>query len=178
MASNVGDQCSRGLTERQIRLDPRLIGLINQHHFAELAFAFGVLGREEVAPTRLCAQNFAARGDLESFRDGFPGLTASNRFRHRERKIAAATRITNSFSPANRAAEAPSSKELTRSPVQTGIGNFSGAWTLEIGISLAASPVQIEPWKPRRRRSRMSSLSALGLAGLKRPRSFATKMRG
>jgi len=35
---------------RQIRLDPRLVRLIDTRHFAQLPFAFRIFGREQMTP--------------------------------------------------------------------------------------------------------------------------------
>lgn len=45
----------------------------------------------------MLAQNLARSGDLESFRDGFPRLTARNRLGHKARKIGAVRWGNNRF---------------------------------------------------------------------------------
>ena len=47
---------------------------------------------------RMLAHDLARSRDLESFRDGLPGLAARDRFRHKARKIAQFLRVTNAFS--------------------------------------------------------------------------------
>ena len=70
-------------------MDPR--------HFAEVAFALGILGREQMPARRLGTQNFAATGDLEPLRDCFACLAARDWFRHEARKIDAGTVLTTAF---------------------------------------------------------------------------------
>jgi hypothetical protein len=79
------------LTERQVRLNPRFVGLIEHQRFAELAFALRAFQAKQMAPRGLRAQNLAARGDFEPFRDGFACLTASDWLGHEARKIAQLT---------------------------------------------------------------------------------------
>jgi len=43
--------------------------------------------------------DFARRGDLEPFRDGFSSFAARNRFRHKARKIAAVSARDKRFCP-------------------------------------------------------------------------------
>jgi hypothetical protein len=85
------------LTVRQVRLNSCDVGLINQHHFCQMSFALGALGRHQMPTGGLRTQNFAASGDLESFRDGFPGLASSDGLRHRARKIEKVRRLTTGF---------------------------------------------------------------------------------
>jgi hypothetical protein len=66
------------LTERQIRFDARFVRFVDSRHLAEVTFAFGILGRKQMAPGRLGTQNFAASGDFEPFRDRFARLAASD----------------------------------------------------------------------------------------------------
>ena len=49
---------------------------------------------------RVLTHDLARSRDLESFRDGLPGLAARDRFRHKARKIAQFLQVTNAFSPA------------------------------------------------------------------------------
>jgi hypothetical protein len=84
-------------TKRKIRPDARLVRFIDLRDLAQLTFALGVFRREQMPPRRLCAQDFAASSDFKSFRDSFARFAASDRFRHKARKIIAAAAITNSF---------------------------------------------------------------------------------
>ncbi|MEY2530202.1 MAG: hypothetical protein QOI96_287, partial [Verrucomicrobiota bacterium] len=64
--------------EREICFDPRFVGPVHARHFAEVAFAFGILGREQVAPGSLGTQNFAGASDFKPFRDRFACFAARN----------------------------------------------------------------------------------------------------
>jgi hypothetical protein len=85
------------LAKRKIRLNPRLISLIDLRDLAQLTSALGVFPREQVTPRRLRAQDFAACGDFKSFRDSFARFAAGDWFWHKARKIIATAAITNSF---------------------------------------------------------------------------------
>jgi hypothetical protein len=66
------------LTEWQVRFDPCFVRFVDARHLTKMAFAFRILGRKQVTPGRLRAQNFAACGDLEPFRDRFASFAASD----------------------------------------------------------------------------------------------------
>jgi hypothetical protein len=76
------------LTERQIRFDPRLVGLVEHQRLAELAFALRAFQAKKMAPRRLGTQNLAPRGNFEPFRDGFACFAASDGLGHEAQKIA------------------------------------------------------------------------------------------
>jgi hypothetical protein len=75
------------LAKRQIRFNPSDVRFVHLSSLAQLPFAFRILRRKQMAARGLCSQNLAARGDLESFRDGFLGFAASDWLRHKARKI-------------------------------------------------------------------------------------------
>jgi hypothetical protein len=56
------------LTEWQVRLYPRHIGLVYERRFAKPAFALCVFRRQQMASRRPGPQNLATRGDLEALR--------------------------------------------------------------------------------------------------------------
>jgi hypothetical protein len=45
----------------------------------------------------MLAPDFSGPGDLEPFRDGFPGFAARNRLWHKARKIPQPARLTTAF---------------------------------------------------------------------------------
>jgi hypothetical protein len=85
------------LTERKVGFDSRLVGFMNTRHLTKMPFTLRAFGREQMTPGRLGAQNFAAAGDLKSFRDRFARLAARNWLRHEARKIDAVVTLTTSF---------------------------------------------------------------------------------
>jgi hypothetical protein len=74
-----------------------------------------------MAPGRLGAQNLAASGNFEPFRNGFPSFTAGDGLGHEARKIDAAAAMTNPFSRTVRTAklQIPSSKVQRNSKAQS-----------------------------------------------------------
>lgn len=70
---------------------------MDTRHFAEMSFPLRAFGREQMTPGRLRTQDFAAAGDLKSFRDRLARLAARNWLRHEARKIDAVVTLTTSF---------------------------------------------------------------------------------
>ena len=58
-----------------------------QARFGQFPLALGALGREQMTARGVLSQHFAGPGDLEPFRNRFPGFTARNGLRHKARKI-------------------------------------------------------------------------------------------
>ena len=84
-----------GLTERQIGFNPRRVAAVDARHLGGLPFTLGVLGGHQMASARLGAHDFAARADLESFRNSFPRFAAGNGLRYKARKITRIVRMNN-----------------------------------------------------------------------------------
>ena len=85
------------LPEGQVRLDPGDIGLVDPGGFRHVAFALGALRGQQVTPGGMLAPDFSGPGDLEPFRDGFPGFAARNRLWHKARKITQPACVTTAF---------------------------------------------------------------------------------
>ena len=60
--------------------------------FASCRFFFAFLLGKEMPARGVLTQHLPGRGDLEPFGNGFPGLAARDRFRHKARKIGALLR--------------------------------------------------------------------------------------
>src|ERR1700719_2593133 len=100
-----------------------------------MPFAFCILRRKQMAARRLRSQNLAARGDLESFRNGFLGFAASDWLRHKARNIAGWRILTIGLSRCAR-------------PVQLDIGYWIldiGCWALSVGRLLEHSHMKNAP---------------------------------
>ncbi len=67
---------STWLTEGQIRFDARLVGFIEDLHFAKLTFALCPLQTKKVPAGRTRAQDLAAGGDFEPLGDGLACFAA------------------------------------------------------------------------------------------------------
>src|SRR4029077_5732126 len=87
-----------GLTKGQIRHNPLHVGLVDQGRFGELALAFCIFGRHEVAARGMCAQYLSGSSDLEPLGDCFSRLAARDGLRHKARKISTPPRADNRFS--------------------------------------------------------------------------------
>src|SRR5438128_6430211 len=75
--------------ERQVRLDPIRVRFVDFGRLRHVTLAFRALRGKQMSARGVLTHDLARAGDLESFRDGLPGLAARDRFRHRARKIAA-----------------------------------------------------------------------------------------
>ena len=85
------------LRERHVHLDAGRVGLVDFGGLCHVALALGALRRKQVTPGGMLAPHFSSPGDLEPFRDGFPGFAARNRLWHKARKIAQPARLTTGF---------------------------------------------------------------------------------
>ena len=89
------------LTERQIRLDPGFVGLMDSRGLCHQAFTLGALRGHEMPAGGVLTQDFAFGGDLEPLGDGLAGFAARDRLWHKARKITQSARVTTAFDRRN-----------------------------------------------------------------------------
>jgi hypothetical protein len=70
------------VAERQVRLDPGNIRVMDENGFGHVAFFLGALARKKVAAAGFGALDFAGSGDLESFGHGLAGFATGDWFWH------------------------------------------------------------------------------------------------
>ena len=86
-----------GCPNRHVHLDAGRVGLVDFGGLRHVALALGAFRRKQVTPRGMLPPHFSRPGDLEPFRDGFPGFAARNRLWHKARKIAQPARLTTAF---------------------------------------------------------------------------------